>query len=167
LFFNLIFYASLTQAGNWVYEVRDKDNLWNLTVDHLIDISYVNKVQKLNNIKDPWHIMPGTKIIIPRKWIRQFPALVRVQNLQGSAQVLDDGAEKPRAIKAGEIVMLGDTVLTNKNSTMVLGFLDGSRVLLEENSRLNINKLMSLENTGMSDSSLLLEAGGVRNPSRS
>lgn len=159
LFFNLIIHAGLTQAGNWVYEVRDKDNLWNLTVDHLIDISCVKKVQKLNNIKDPWHIMPGTKIIIPRQWIRQFPALVRIHNLQGSAQVIDDGAEKPRDIKAGDIVMLGDTVLTNKDSTLVLGFLDGSRILLQENSRLKINKLMSLENTGMSDSNLLLEAG--------
>ena len=59
------FSISLATAEDWVYKVRNRDNLWNLTVTHLLDISYVNRVQKLNNIADPWRIMPGTKIRIP------------------------------------------------------------------------------------------------------
>ncbi len=147
------------QSENWVYTVRNGDNLWNLTVDYLIDISYVDRVRKLNNIADPWHILPGTKIIIPRQWIRQYPALVRVLNLQGTAQVLEEGADQPRQLKVGSIMMLGDTVLTDADSSLVIGFINGSRILLQENSRLKINKLMLLENTGMSDTRLELETG--------
>ena len=154
-----LYCVSLVQAEEWIYKVRKGDNLWNLTVDYLIDISYVKRVQKLNNIADPWHLLPGTKIRIPSKWVRHYPALVRVQNLQGTAQILDDESESPRQLKVGEMVMLGDTVITNADSTLVLGFLDGSSILLQENSRLKIDHLMVLENTGMSDSQLRLLAG--------
>ena len=156
----MFFYGmSIAQSQEWVYKVRNGDNLWNLTVDYLIDISYVKRVQKLNSIADPWHILPGTKIRIPTEWVRHYPALVRVQNLQGTAQILEDETENPHPLKVGEMVMLGDTVITNADSTLVLGFLDGSRILLQENSRLKIDRLMLLENTGMSDSQLRLLAG--------
>ncbi len=148
-----------TLAEDWIYKVREGDNLWNLTADHLIDMSYVGRVQKLNNIADPWHILPGTRIRIPSQWVRHYPALVRVQNLQGSASIIEDGADHAKPLKPGSVVMLGDTVITHADSTLVLGFLDGSRILLQENSRLKIDHLMLLEYTGMSDSRLQLEAG--------
>ena len=156
----IFFYGiSFAQAEDWIYKVRKGDNLWNLTVDYLIDISYVERVQKLNNIADPWHIPPGTKIRIPSEWVRHYPAIVRVQNLQGTAQILEDEAEQPHQLKVGEMVMLGDIISTDANSTLVLGFLDGSRILLQENSRLKIDLLMVLENTGMSVSQLQLLSG--------
>jgi hypothetical protein len=156
----IFFYGiSLAQAEEWIYKVRNGDNLWNLTVDYLIDISYVKQVQKLNNIADPWYILPGTKIRIPSEWVRHYPALVRVQNLQGTAQILEDEAKHPHQLKVGDVVMLGDTILTDADSTLILGFLDGSRILLQENSHLKIDHLMLLENTGMSDSKLQLLSG--------
>lgn len=150
---------SLVQADDWVYEVRKDDNLWNLTVDYLIDMSYVKRVQKLNKIADPWHIPPGTKIRIPKQWIRHYPALIRVQNLQGTAQIRDEESDQSSPVKVGTVVMLGDIISTDVDSTILLGFLDGSQILLLENSRLKIEKLMLLENTGMSDIRLKLEAG--------
>lgn len=154
------FSMSLTQAQveDWIYEVRVGDNLWNISEKYLLDVSYAKKVQKLNNISDPWKMLPGTQITIPSQWIRHFPALVRVINLQGLAHSLDQGS-KPKQLKTGSIVVLGDTIITAANSTLVLGFLDGTRVLLEENSRLKIDRLMLLENTGMLDSHLKLESG--------
>lgn len=146
-------------AEDWVYKVRKGDNLWNLTVDHLIDESYVKRVQKLNNIADPWHLLPGTEIRIPSDWIRHYPAIVRVENLHGEAKVLESGKEESKPLLEGGIVMLDDTVMTDADSTLMLRFLDGSRVLLQESSRLKINKLMSMEYTGMSDARLELEAG--------
>ncbi len=156
----LLFSTAFTaQAEAWIYKVRNGDNLWNLTIDYLIDISYVKQVQTLNNIADPWHILPGTKIRIPSEWIRHYPALLRVQNLQGTAQILDDEATQPHSLKPGDLVMRGDIISTDADSTLVLGFLDGSRILLQENSRLKIKRLMLLENTGMSDSQLQLLTG--------
>jgi len=150
---------SLAQAEDWIYKVRERDNLWNLTVDHLIDISYVKKVQALNNISDPWHIVPGTILKIPSQWVRHFPALLRVQNLQGSAVILEDEARQTKPLKVGDLVMLGDIITTSSASTLIIGFLDGSQILLQEDSSLKVDHLMLLENTGMLDSQLQLLSG--------
>lgn len=152
---------SVVQADDWIYEIRNGDNLWNITVDYLVDLSYVERVQKLNNIADPWYIRPGTKIKIPKQWVRHYPALIRVQNLQGTAKIFEDESDQPRAVTVGTIVMLGDIVSTDSDSTLTLGFLDGSQILLLENSRLKIEHLMLLEHTGMSDYQLILEEGRV------
>lgn len=153
------FSISLVHARDWIYTVHEGDNLWNLTVDYLIDISYVKKIQKINNIADPWHILPGTQIRIPAEWIRQFPSLIRVQHIQGTAKVLQQGLGQPQLLSVGEIVVIDDTIITDADSTLIIGFLDGSRIMLEQNSRLKIDHLMLLENTGMSDTRLHLEAG--------
>ncbi|MFK5950412.1 MAG: FecR domain-containing protein [Methylococcales bacterium] len=154
-----LFSISVSQAEEWLYKVRKNDNLWNLTVDYLIDVSYVEKVQKKNGITDPWHILPGTTLRIPSQWVRHYPSLVRIQGLQGTAQIIDDGNQHLHPIKNGDLAMLGDTIITAANSSLLLGFLDGSRILLQENSRLKITHLMLLENTGMSDIQLKLLSG--------
>lgn len=156
-----LFKLSLAQAqlNDWIYQVRAGDNLWNISEKYLLDVSYTKKIQKLNNISDPWQMLPGSEIKIPSQWIRHFPALVRVINLQGTAHSIEQGSDKPKQLKIGSIVVLGDTIITDDNSTLILGFLDGTRVLLEEKSRLKIDRLMLLENTGMLDSHLKLESG--------
>jgi len=150
---------ALAQSENWIYKVRTGDNLWNISEKYLLNAAYAKQVQKLNKIPDPWKMLPGSEIKIPSQWIRHFPALVRVINLQGTAHSLEQGSDEPKKLKNGSIVVLGDTIITDTNSTLVLGFLDGTRVLLEANSRLKIDRLMLLENTGMLDSHLKLESG--------
>lgn len=154
-----IFGISLVQAEEWVYKVRKGDNLWNLTVDYLIEISYVDRVQKLNKITDPKHILPGTMIRIPSEWIKRYPMLTRVQSLQGTAQIISEETSNPLQLKVGMVLIIGDTISTDANSTLTLGFLDGSQIMLQENSRLTIENMMLLEYTGMSDVNLKLEKG--------
>ncbi len=155
------FSVSLAQAQfeDWIYKVRAGDNLWDISEKYLIDVSYAKHVQKINKISDPENMLPGSEIKIPSQWIRHSPALVRVINLQGTAHSIEQGSDKPRPLKEGAIVVLGDTIITDAGSTLVLGFLDGSRILLEESSRLKIDRLMLLENTGMLDSHIKLESG--------
>ena len=159
LFLMSFYTISVAQAADWIYEVRDGDNLWNITTDYLIDISYVTQLQKINNIADPWYIKPGTKIKIPKKWLKHFPSLIRVQNLQGSAHIIEEESNQSQPVKVGTVVMLGDTISTDSNSHLTLAFLDGTVILLLENSRLKIERLMLMEYTGMSDIQLKLEEG--------
>lgn len=155
----LIYGISLAHAKDWVYEVQKGDNLWDITLNYLIDSSYLNRLQQLNNITNPQHLKPGSKIRIPDEWIRRSPAQLQVQNLQGTAQVLEESSGELKTIQSGAIVMQGETVITGVGSTLSLLFLDGSRILLLEKSRLKINHLMSFDYTGMSDSQLQLEEG--------
>jgi hypothetical protein len=146
-------------SDDWVYSVKEGDNLWDLTVDYLKNISYVKKVQKLNNIQDPWKMSPGTEIRIPAKWLRSFPMLVRVENIRGQAELIDEQAGDSAKLVSGALVIVGDTIRTGKNSSIVLVFIDGTRLSLEENSELKVQYLGGYEYTGLTDSRLYLKQG--------
>lgn len=143
----------------WVYSVKEGDNLWDLTVDHLKDVSYVKKVQELNKIKDPWNILPGTEIKIPAKWLRSFPMLVRVRSMQGQAELIEEQTNDPAKLISGALVIVGDTIRTGENSSVILEFVDGTRLSLEENSEMKVQYLGTYEYTGMTDSRLYLKKG--------
>jgi hypothetical protein len=159
LILTLINGISSVHAKDWIYRVEEGDNLWDITSDYLIDSSFVTRVQILNNIVNPMHLQQGMKIRIPEKWIRQFPSLLQVKNLRGTAEIIEESDDKPKQLQAGAIVIQGDTVVTGEDSSLVLVFLDGTKILLQENSRLKIDHLSVFENTGLSDSQLSLEAG--------
>ncbi len=146
-------------SDDWVYSVKEGDNLWDLTVDYLKNISYVKKVQKLNNIQDPWQMSPGTEIRIPAKWLRSFPMLVRVENIRGQAELIDEKTGDSSKLISGVLVIVGDTIRTGENSSVVLGFIDGTRLSLEENSELKVQFLGGYEYTGLTDSRLYLKQG--------
>lgn len=146
-------------SDEWVYSVKKGDNLWDLTVDYLKNISYVKRVQKLNNIKDPWKMEPGTEIRIPAKWLRSFPMLVRVGSMHGQAELIDEVTGDSTKLAAGALVIIGDTIRTGENSSVILVFIDGTRLSLEENSELKIEYLGGYEYTGLSDSRLYLKQG--------
>lgn len=156
-----LFSMSAVFSQEWIYTVRKGDTLWSISIDYLIDTTYAKRVQKLNKVSDPWHLLPGTELKIPEQWIRLFPALVRVHNLQGKASLLSAGSNQLENLENGSIVLPGDTVITQKNSSLVLAFLDGSEILLLENSRLKIEQLKLLEYTGASTSMLKLEKGHI------
>ena len=143
----------------WIYSVKEGDNLWDLTVDHLKDVSYVKKVQELNNIKDPWQMLPGSEIRIPAKWLRSFPMLVRVRSLQGRAELIEGQTGNPSKLVSGALVVVGDIIRTGENSSVVLEFIDGTRLSLEENSEMKVQYLGTYEYTGMTDSRLYLKKG--------
>ena len=143
----------------WIYSVKEGDNLWDLTVDHLKDVSYVKRVQDLNNIKDPWNILPGTEIKIPAKWLRSFPMLVRVRSMQGQAELIEEQTNDPSKLVSGALIIVGDTIRTGKNSSVILEFVDGTRLSLEENSEMKVQYLGTYEYTGMTDSRLYLKKG--------
>jgi LysM repeat protein len=143
----------------WVYSVKEGDNLWDLTVDHLKNVAYVKKVQELNKIQDPWNILPGTEIKIPAKWLRSFPMLVRVRSMQGQAELIEDQTNDPSKLVSGALIIVGDTIRTGENSSVILEFVDGTRLSLEENSEMKVQYLGGYEYTGMTNSRLYLKKG--------
>ena len=148
-------------ANDWIYTVRPGDNLWNLTEQYLLDISYVKKLQELNQVKDPWHIPPGSKLKIPARWIKKYPMLVRVLSIQGTAQLIDGHDSSTTPVTPGTLVIAGDAIETGPDSTVVLQFIDGSKLTLQSESQLQFNYLMLFDYTGMIDTSMHLRRGRV------
>lgn len=57
--------SSSAYAQEWIYTVVDRDNLWNLSEQHLDKVTRFEQLRKLNNIENPKHLQPGTRIRVP------------------------------------------------------------------------------------------------------
>ena len=141
--------------------VQPGDNLWNLTEEYLIDMSYWSGLRQLNKIVDPYHIPPGTKLRVPVNWIHQFSFLAKVTSLHGQAELIDAESDKTTPLSPGDFVFMGDSIQTKPDSTLVLEFVDGSTLLVQPDSRLDLNHLSVFGNTGMVDTQIHLNHGRV------
>ncbi len=163
LFFCLANFAARQPAlaDDWIYTVRPGDNLWNLTEQYLRDISYVKKLQDLNRVKDPWNIPPGRKLKIPSSWIKKYPMLVRVLSVKGTARLIDGHGGSTTPVSPGALVIAGDAIETGADTTVVLQFIDGSKLTLQSESHLQFKDLMLFDYTGMIDTRMKLQRGRV------
>jgi LysM repeat protein len=148
-------------AEDWIYTVQPGDNLWNLTEEYLIDMSYWSGLRQLNKIADPYHIPPGSKLRVPVKWITQFSILAKVNSIHGQAELIDAESGKITPLSSGNFVFMGDSIQTKPDSTLVLEFVDGSTLLVQPDSRLVLNNLSLFGKTGMADTQLHLNQGRV------
>jgi hypothetical protein len=149
------------RAADWIYAVRPGDNPWDLTERYLNGLKYWPRVQTLNQITDPLHIAPGTRLRIPVGWLRPVPAAAVVVALQGEASVSVGGAR--RAVSTGVRVSAGAVLTTAADSNLTLEFEDGSRMLLHADSELELRALRRFENTDMVDTDLQLRRGRTEN----
>lgn len=154
--------AARTAAGAdpgpvWRYTVRPGDNIWNLARRYLADWRRWPEMQALNGIAQPRSIPPGTRLSIPLAWLRLQPAAAVLEDFQGSVE-LSRGSTHP-APALGMRLEIGDVLETGSDSTAVVGFADGSRVVLGEAARLELDRLGEYRRTGMVDTRLRLERG--------
>jgi LysM repeat protein len=147
-------------SDEWVYSVKRGDTLWSLVSDHLLDISYLEKVQRLNNIANPLDLPTGSKIRIPTKWLKPLSVPVYADAIQGIAELIKKMGGSS-ALKNGDLVEVGDRVITQKNSSVLLNFIDDSHVIIEENSVLEIETLERPKENNKSKVQLNLKKGRV------
>lgn len=161
LLFSLFFTSQPMKAGadDWIYTVKPGDNLWNLTEEYLIDISYRQQFRELNKIEDPLHISPGTKLRAPVSWINKSPIISRINSIQGQAELIDAESGKTTPLSVGAFVFSGETIQTQADSTLVIEFVDGSTLLLQPDSRLKLDSLVIFGKTGMVDTQMHLNHG--------
>ncbi len=146
-------------SDNWIYTVKEGDTLWGLTHQYLVNETYVKKIQELNNILDPLFLTPDTKIRIPIKWIRRFPTPIRVLAIQGKVDLIEKDKGILSRLILGVPILAGNSIQTGENSSVTLEFIDNSRIILEENSILNIEILKSSQQTGKSHFRVYLKKG--------
>lgn len=157
----LLLLSGISLSGrceDWLYTVRTGDNLWNLSERYLIHINDWSRLQALNHIRDPWHIPPGTQLRIPVSWLQKHPTLARVRNLDGAAELSEEGG-RAALLRAGELLVPGDTIRTGPASNVTLEFMDGTLLLLQPDSSLILRNLETFRNTEMTDIRLHLDRG--------
>jgi len=159
--FAMLAMPSMAQTSDWVYRVRPHDNIWDLTSRYLNpDVSW-QKLQDYNKVADPLHLPPGMSLRVPIAWLRMQPAQATVVAVIGSAHVRDQAQAQPVAVAAGMSVGYGAQLTTDANASLTLQFADGSRVLMQSQSELDLDRLSAYGRTGMVDTRLRLQRGRV------
>lgn len=146
-------------AQEWVYTVRPGDNLWNLTERHLKSMEYVQRLQQLNNIRNPYVIPPGTQLRIPTAWTKLLhEALAKVIGVHGIATLRrQDQEDIP--IELGMRLLIGDEIRSENDAFVTVEFADKSRLRVQDNTHLRLENMQIFGDHGLVDTLIDLQQG--------
>lgn len=148
------------------------DQVWGYKVksgDRLIDIAKVfqkspqewKKLQQKNAVSDPKLLMPGKQLNIAINDLKQGEPTAEAVLVHGDVQRLDAAGKPAGKLSSGEVLKMGDTVQTEARSTLTIRFADGSRMLVTQNSKVNLASLVNYGKTGMADTKVRVLQGGI------
>jgi len=159
----LVLMAPMLSAADWTYRVRPQDNIWDLAGRYLRpDVSW-QTLQAYNHVADPYHLPPGMTLRIPLAWLRVRPANATVVAVMGSAHVQWPDRPQPQPVTPGMTLGIGAHLSTDAETSLTLQFADGSRLLMEQSSALDLDEMSAYGSTGMVDTRLRLQHGRVTN----
>jgi hypothetical protein len=158
----LIFSLSPANASEWVYTVVDGDNLWDFSKKYLDSVLRFDQLRKMNNIKNPKRLQPGTWLRVPMKWIRSNAVPAKLEGFDGQVQLIRADGSKISQLKSGSLIQLGDTLRTGPRSSVAIRFADGSSLTLHSHSEVRFDHLTAHGETGMVDSRLNLIQGRMQ-----
>ena len=101
------------------------------------------------------------RLKIPVEWLRVHPSGSRVLELRGEPQVRIGPSDALVPLKSGLELSSGDTILTGPEDSVTLEFLDGTRLLLQSDSELELQALERYGKRGNSASRLRLRKGNA------
>ncbi len=143
-------------SGTSTYEVQPGDSLRKLFNNYFLnrgDQAAYREVWKTNHIVNPDHLTPGSKLVIPRKYLNLVPARAVVAAFRGDVTI----GSRPAKINA--VATEGTRVVTGPNSAVSLMLEDGSLISLPSQSAFVLDRLRLVLLTGELEHVFRLEAG--------
>jgi hypothetical protein len=163
--------TATASADTYEYPVVTGDTLIDLQERLLRPGATWRDVQRINGVRNPRRLVPGSTLRIPLALLRQQPLTAEVVHAYGEVTV-QRGDAGARRLEGGDTLATGDLVKTGPQSSATLRFGDGSRVLLRADTRLVIERSIALgsdkKRSGLPDgdarvidTQLRLEAGSA------
>lgn len=146
-------------SEDWVYTVVEGDNLWNISDKHLDKATRFKQIQKINGVKNPKKMRPGTRLRVPLKWIRSNSVPAEIVAVQGGGEIYRVDGRIEQVLAAPMLIQLGDRVKTGVDSTFAIRFADSTVLTLYSDSVIRFDHLSAHGVTGMVDSRLRLQKG--------
>ena len=157
----LVLFPLPVLAADWIYTVAEGDNLWDLSEKHLDSQLRFEQVRRLNNVKFPKRMRPGTRLRIPLEWIRSNPVPARIDAIRGRVELTRADGTQAADVSTGSTIHLGDSLKTGEDSSAAVVFADGSVLTLHSASEMRFDHLSAHGETGMVDSRLHLIDGRI------
>ncbi len=154
--------ASAAQDDEWVYSLKKGDNVWNIAARFLLHQDYWRDLVKLNNIREPAKMKPGSRIRIPLYWLKVEPADIRVVNINGEADLIGVNGTH-QALSASMRLHKGDRVRVGEGSSVLLEFADGTRQVLSSNTEIELVRVNRFGDSGLADTTVRVVQGRAEN----
>ncbi len=147
----------------WEYTFRPGDSLWKIAEKYTTSVNNWGELLKINDMKlaSDRSILPGTRISIPVSMLKLQPTPALVIAVSGAAYLVRaDGQREELAI--GIELFSGDRVVTGDQQSLRMQFADKSELQVLPNSEVILDKLSLFKQTGMIDTRIRLNKGGVK-----
>lgn len=154
----------------WAYPIARGDTLIAIAATHLAEPRRWPELQKLNEVRNPRRLVPGSSLRIPLAWMRSETAPAEVVYARGEARVQAPGEAAPSAARQGQRLVPGTMLETGTDSSLALRLADGTRLLMAPGSRATLEELREFRRAGLYRTQLDLQRGSVESqvtPSRS
>jgi hypothetical protein len=154
----LVAAALPAMAGeDFIYATHEGDSLWDISTRLLRNPADWQILQKKNAVADPRHMPVGFLLHIPKKLLRFDAAPARVAAVRGDAR------RASGQLQEGATLASGEEVATGKDSYVALDLADGSRLVLQPESKLSLTALQGSKGAGIYRTRLDLRSGRVEN----
>lgn len=159
--FILLMTISSSHGSDWVYTVRPGDNIWQLSQQYLKNPNQWPEVQKLNNVNNAQAMQPGSRLSIPIAWLKQQPKPAHIISSHGDVTLIKNG--KSHSVTPPTAINSGDALQSGADGSATIEFADGSLLILQPSSEIEMDNLGSFDASGMVDTSIRLKKGRVEN----
>lgn len=160
--------SNAAEQEEWIYTLVPGDNPWNITERYLDQgMRHWLPLVRHNEVEDPHHMPPGSKLRIPMKWLKVDPATVQVRDVHGGVEYIAAQQTSPRPLAAGTVLKTGDRVIVGSNADAILEFADQTRLFLGSGSELELTRVKKFSDSGLADSKVDLRSGRTENKVRS
>lgn len=139
------------------YTFKNADTLNGFAVRYLVNIEAAQTVQRVNGIKDPTKIRPGTILKVPTSLLKGTPIGAKIVAFSGIVSI---GGNRGNAVPTvGMAIAEGNTLTTGGPGFLTITIAGGSNVSIPSQSRVKIVRLRRYLLTGGSDIDLFVEQG--------
>jgi len=153
--------AAEPAAGEaWRYRISRGDTLIAIAAQYMEPGRGWQRLQALNQVADPLHLVPGSSLQIPIAWLRRTATLAELVFVQGEVSVQATTSAPSLAVEAGASLRAGSVIRTGPGASATLRFADGSRLLLVGDSQVALEQLLVYGRSGIPGIRLRLEQGG-------
>ena len=144
----------------WKYQVEKGDTLWDIADEYMIDVFFYKRLQKLNNIKNPYLLQPGRTITAPVEWLGSLPGKANVISKFGHVVVVKNRAKRISPA-LGYQIEVNDSFITGQDSTATIEFSDGSILSVYPRTVLEFNSLLQSLDGSVIKARLVVTQGRV------
>lgn len=146
--------------GNLDYTVIKGDTIWTFSQVYLNGDEAWKEVVKLNAVKNPKLLQPGTHLLIPVNLLKQERSLATIVSSTGPVNLIPFG-QTAHAAKAGETVAYKDRLSTGPQGFASIKLPDGSIISLPSNTEVQVNALAKSAFKNRIESDLSVQQGKV------